>query len=81
MGSHAGDNMTVGYDNVYIGDNAGNTHATGDRCIYVGRATNCSGTAVDLEYVFGYSLSGKGTQTFFGNLAFLATHTMSCLVR
>ena len=40
--------------NVYVGDNAGNTHATGDRCIYVGRATNCSGTAVDLEYVFGY---------------------------
>ena len=65
MGSHAGDNMTVGYDNVYIGDNAGNTHATGDRCIYVGRASNCSGTAVDLEYVFGYSLAGKGTQTFF----------------
>ena len=26
----AGDNVTTGFNNVYVGDNAGNTHATGN---------------------------------------------------
>jgi hypothetical protein len=67
IGYRAGYSCTAG-DNVFIGYEAGQyitaTTSGGSNAI-VGAYSRGSGATVNFEYVFGYNLAAKGTQTFF----------------
>lgn len=49
----------------FLGRDAGHNLTTGSRCVFVGEAVVASAVGVDLEYVLGAGIAGKGSQTCF----------------
>ena len=55
-------------------------HATGNSCVYVGRANDCSSTSLMIKMYLESHTGSKGSSTFFcagGNGAFNKTGTYS----
>ena len=65
VGTRALQNATSAEDNVAVGYQTATNLTTGDRNIFMGHNTQPSSATVDLEYIFGTTLTGKGQQTCF----------------
>lgn len=64
IGFAAGTEITSGTEIIAIGHNSGKTIQSG-RGIYIGTDTQASASGADKELVFGYGLTGKGSNTVF----------------
>jgi hypothetical protein len=65
IGQQAGENINTGGENIAIGHTAGKNLQSGTRNIYIGVDNGASSSGVNNELVFGYGLTGKGSNTVF----------------